>query len=122
MQAKDLYQGTLFKNSLKYAQSLNPDRIYILSAEHHLLPIDKVIGYYQNTLKGKSAQEKKEWADIVLDQMKQEGLNLQSDECIILAGDNYCKFLQNSLPVSSRPLKGLKLGEQLQKLNQLNNG
>lgn len=119
MPAKDLYQGTLFKKSLEYAQTLNPDRIYILSAEHHLLPLDKEIGYYQNTLKGKSAQEKKEWAGIVLEQMKQEGLDLQNDEFIVLAGDNYCKYLQDSLSDYSRPLKGLKYGEQVQRLKQL---
>ena len=46
MPAKDLYQGTLFKKSLEYARTLKPERIYILSAEHHLLPLDKEIGYY----------------------------------------------------------------------------
>lgn len=119
MPAKDLYQGTLFKKSLEYARTLKPERIYILSAEHHLLPLDKEIGYYQNTLNDKSVQEKREWAEIVLEQMKQEGLDLQNDEFIVLAGDNYCKYLQDSLSVFSRPLKGLKQGEQMQKLNQL---
>ena len=76
-------------------------------------------GYYQNTLNDKSVQEKREWAEIVLEQMKQEGLDLQNDEFIVLAGDYYCKYLQDSLSVFSRPLKGLKQGEQMQKLNQL---
>lgn len=119
MPAKDLYQGTLFKNSLEYAQTLHPDRFYILSAEHHLLPLDKEIGYYQNTLNDKSVQEKKEWAAIVLEQMKQEGLDLQNDEFIVLAGDNYCKYLQDALSDYSRPLKGLKYGKQVQRLKQL---
>lgn len=119
MAAKDLYQGALFKKSLSYAQSMNPDRIYILSAEHHLLPLDKEIGYYQNTLNDKSAQEKKEWAEIVLEQMKKEGLDLQNDEFIVLAGDNYCKYLKDSLSDFSRPLEGLRYGEQVQKLKQL---
>ena len=41
--ARDLYKGTLFTNSLAYGQSLKPDRIFILSALHHLLDIDKEI-------------------------------------------------------------------------------
>ena len=121
MAAKYLYQGALFKKSLCYADIINPDCIYILSAKYRLLPLDKEIEYYQNTLKGKSVQEKRQWTIEVLEQMKQEGLSVRNDEFIILAGDNYCKYLQDSLTNYSRPLKGLRQGEQLRKLNQLLN-
>lgn len=119
MAAKDLYQGALFKKSLCYAHSINPDRIYILSAEHYLLPLDKEIGHYQNTLNGKNDEEKKAWARIVLDQMNQEGLDPQNDEFIVLAGDNYCKYLRDSISVFKRPLEGLRQGEQMRRLDQL---
>lgn len=38
--AKDLYKGPLFTNSLAYGQALKPDKIYILSAKHHLLNLE----------------------------------------------------------------------------------
>ena len=76
--AKDLYQGALFKKSLVYAKSLNPDRIYILSAEHHLLPLDKVISKYDKTLNKMSAQQKRDWTEIVLEQMEHENLDLHN--------------------------------------------
>ena len=34
--AKDMYTSALFKKCWEYAQTLNPDKIYILSAKHHL--------------------------------------------------------------------------------------
>lgn len=119
MAAKDLYQGALFKKSLEYAKTLNPDRIYILSAEHHLLPLDKVIGKYDKTLNKMSAQQKSDWSEKVLEQMKKENLDLQNDEFIVLAGDNYCKYLKDALSDFSRPLEGLRIGEQMQRLNQI---
>jgi len=41
--AKDIYISSLFTNSLAYAYSLNPDKIFILSALHHLLDLEKEI-------------------------------------------------------------------------------
>lgn len=48
--AKDLYMSSLFINSLAYAYSLNPDKIFILSALHHLLDLDQEIEPYNVTL------------------------------------------------------------------------
>ena len=84
-----------------------------------MLPLDKEIRYYQNTLNGKNAEEKKAWARIVLNQMNQEGLDPQNDEFIVLAGDNYCKYLRDSISVFKRPLEGLRQGEQMRRLDQL---
>ena len=39
--AKDLYISTLFTKSLAYAHTLNPDKIYIISALHHLLDLEQ---------------------------------------------------------------------------------
>lgn len=122
MEAKDLYQGKLFKKSLDYAHSLNPDRIFILSAKHHLLPIDKQIEPYDLTLNKMSAYEKKRWAEIVKNQIEKEGFDVDKDKFIFLAGENYSKYLEQVLSNSIKPLKGLKYGCQLQKLKQLING
>lgn len=48
--AKDLYKGPLFTSSLAFGQSLKPDKIFILSALHHLLDLNKEIEPYNVTL------------------------------------------------------------------------
>ena len=49
--AKDMYTSALFKKCWEYAQTLNPDKIYILSAKHHLLNPNTEINPY-NTYMG----------------------------------------------------------------------
>ena len=52
--AADLYQSSLFRKSMAYAQSLRPDEIHILSAKHGLLRRDAEIAPYNVTLNKKS--------------------------------------------------------------------
>ena len=91
--AKDLYISSLFKKALEYAYSLSPDHIYILSAEHHLLPLDKEVEKYNKTLNKMSVRERKQWAEKVLKALKDNGHDLENDKFILLAGNNYCQYL-----------------------------
>jgi hypothetical protein len=86
--AKDLYKGPLFKNSLCVAYKLQPDKIYILSAKHHLLDLEKEIDPYNLTLKDFSNNEKETWGKEVIKQLE-EVADLKNDEFIILAGRDY---------------------------------
>ena len=64
--AKEMYMpSSLFSKSYEYAQSLNPDKIYILSAKHHLLPLSREISPYNKTLNDAGVEERKEWAEEV---------------------------------------------------------
>ncbi len=122
--AKDLYKSTLFKLSLAYAQSLNPDKIFILSALHHLLDLETVIEPYDVTLsnvpknkrkpglKVLNPDEKKEWGDKVIEQLDGE-VDLDHDKFIILAGNEYIKPLGGRLRNLDLPLDGLSIGERL---------
>ena len=59
-QAQDLYSASpMFKKTLEYGKSLKPDKMYILSAKHHLTPLTKILEPYDLTLKemGKSEKE-----------------------------------------------------------------
>ena len=107
--AKDLYDSDYFRK--KYAYALTFDcPIFILSAKHHLLNPEAEIGKYNESLKDKTATEKKEWTAIVLSDLKKH-FDLNDTQFVILAGDDYCKYLEDSInPV--RPLKGMKIGEQ----------
>jgi len=86
--------------------------MYILSAKHYLLPLKKVIAPYDLTLNNMAAEEKKEWANKVLDIMRYKKLDLENDEFIILAGSTYSKYLLPELKNVKLPLKGLRIGQQ----------
>jgi len=115
--ARDIYISPLFKYYLKYAKSLNPDKIFILSAKYGLLDLEKEIEPYNKTLIKMSSKEIKEWADNVLSQLK-EASDLVNDEFIFLAGDRYRKYLIPYLSNYKVPLKGLGIGRQLKYLKE----
>ncbi len=118
--AQDVYTSTLFKLNLQYARILQPDNIFILSAKYGLLPLDRTIKPYEQTLNTMRSAEIKTWASRVLVQLKNVCC-LDETECIFLAGEKYRKHLLPHLRNSKIPLEGLRIGEQLQKLKALCN-
>lgn len=110
--AKELYNSPLFKGSLKYAESLKPDDIVILSAKHYVLPLNKVIKPYNKTLLNMPKEEIQEWAVQVL-KILADKYDLEKDHFIILAGDKYRKYITPQITHWSAPLKGLRIGQQL---------
>lgn len=130
--ARDLYKGTLFTNSLAYGQSLKPDRIFILSALHHLLDLDKEIEPYEVTLsyvtpdkkekkpnlKVLTKDEANNWGQEVIKQLGKVA-DLKNDTFIILAGQSYLKPIKKSLTKIEEPLKGIVQGKRPGKLKEL---
>jgi hypothetical protein len=116
--AQDLYSASpMFKKTLEYGKSLKPDKMFILSAKHHLVPLTKVLAPYDKTLKNMPADEKKMWADQTIKQMKDQGLNLQKDHFIFLTGSEYMKPLKDYITNIESPMEGKRMGERLQWLN-----
>ena len=113
--AKDLYISPLFKLSLVYAKKLNPDEIYVLSAKYGLLCIEREIEPYDESLNTMSVTEVKIWAKRVIEQL-QDVCSIDDSEITFLAGDKYRKYLLPQLKNYKIPLRGLRIGEQLQKL------
>jgi len=126
---EDLYISQLFKSSLVYANQQKPDKIFILSALHHLLKLGDVIEPYNVTLsnipKNKrkaglkilSSVEKVAWGNKVIDLLSME-TDLRNDEFIILAGQEYIKPLLNKISKLTNPLEGLKQGQRIKYLNE----
>lgn len=128
--ARNLYSSTLFKLSLEYAEKLDPNKIFILSAKHHLVELDTELEPYDVTLSYVSPKEltkkkglkvldkseKKEWGKEVLDQLSQY-VDYEKDEIILLAGNDYYKPLSSKIKKSSMKLKG-RIGERLQYLKR----
>ena len=130
--ARDLYISTLFRYSLRYAESQKHDKIFILSAEYGLLSLEKDVDPYDVTLsqvpkkkreenpklKVLSREERKEWANKVLNQLREEA-NLDKDEFIFLAGRRYREFLLPYLAQKPEiPMEKLSIGKQLEWLKE----
>ena len=118
--AENLDISSLFKKNLTYAKSLNPSEIYILSAEHGLLKLTDEIEPYDKTLNNMRSNEIKEWSKKVIYELKSL-TDLEKDEFTFLAGEKYRKFLIPELSNVKIPMKGLKIGKQLQWLTKQNN-
>jgi hypothetical protein len=114
---KDLYISPLFKYNLLYAHSLNPDKIFILSAKYGLLDLEQEIDTYNTTLNNMKLAEIKLWAEKVLKQLELK-TNLKDDEFIFLAGDKYRKFLLPFIAHYTLPLMHLGIGKQLKFLKE----
>ena len=115
--AQDLYVSPLFQKNLQYAKSLNPDKIFILSAKYNLLRLNDEIDPYDKTLNKMRSNEIKEWANSVLNQME-KSTDIENDEFIFLAGNNYRKFLLPHLKHYKIPMLGLSICKQLQWLSK----
>ena len=117
--AQNLYVSPLFKKNLEYSKTLNSDKIFILSAKYGLLGLNEEIEPYDKTLNKMRSNEIKEWANLVLNQLKKSS-DLKNDEFIFLAGNDYRKFLLPHLKHYNVPMQGLSIGKQLQWLTKRN--
>ena len=115
--SKDLYTSPLFKFNLKYAKSLKPDKIFILSAKYGLVSLDQELEPYDKTLNKMNKKERVVWATRVLAQLKEKS-NLEKDHFIFLAGSKYRENLLPKIKHYEIPLEGLSIGRQLKFLKE----
>ena len=117
-EARLLYDASnLFRKSLAYAQTIT-NKIYVISSKYGLVPLDKVIAPYDDTLNDKSSDELAAWGQLVTEQIRNQ-YDISNTEFVILAGKNYYSPLQSHLPNISLPLRGLPMGARLAKLESL---
>ena len=119
-QAQDLYSPSpMFQKTKAYRETLKPDKTFILSAKHHLTPMEKELEPYNLTLKDFNKDEKQKWGETVVSQMKEKGIDPQKDTFIFLAGSEYIKPLKDHIPEENieNPMEGKRMGERLSWLN-----
>ena len=118
--AQELYSASpMFQKTLEYGKSLKPDKMFILSAKHHLVPLTKKLEPYDKTLKEMPKDEKEKWGEETVKQMKSHGINVDKDNFIFLTGSEYMKPLTKYIPEANieKPMEGRRMGERLQWLN-----
>ncbi len=117
-QAKDLYsESSRFQLAFSFAK-LIADKIFILSAKYGLIPENMIIEPYNETLKDKSTQERRAWAEMVLNELRKVS-DLEHDEFIVLAGEVYHENLLPHMNHFWLPLKGKRQGEWIPELERL---
>ena len=116
--AERLYQSTLFRLSLRYARTLDPDQIFVLSAKYGLVSLNQELEPYDVTLNDMTTQQIRSWSLSVLDQLRRIS-DLTQDHFTILAGQHYRRFLVLHLSNYKVPLEGLRIGEQLSYLKRI---
>lgn len=119
--AYKLYSASpTFRKTFEYGESLNPDKMFILSAKHYLVPLNKKLHPYDLTLKNMKAEEKEKWGKIVYKQMLDAGIDVEKDQFIFLTGLEYMKPLLPYIPKENiqNPLLGKRMGERMKWLNK----
>lgn len=105
--AREMYsESRWFPKAYEYVKKIGASKVFILSALYGLVPEDKEIDYYEKTLNDCSNNEKKEWAQRVLSDLKYEA-DLEKDSFIIIAGKNYYEPLIPYIKNVTLPHKGL---------------
>ena len=100
--AQELYSASpMFQKTLEYGKSLKPDKMYILSAKHHLVPLTKTLEPYDKTLKEMPKDEKDKWGEETIKQMRSSGINPEKDQFVFLTGSEYMKPFDQYIPDSN---------------------
>jgi hypothetical protein len=115
---KEMYIGNLFKKSLKYAESLENVKIYVLSAKYGLLSLYEIIEPYDLYLSDFSKKQLFEWNVKVYNQILTQSIDF-NDTALFLCGSLYYKDIKNLFKVANCPLAHMGNGKQLQYLNSL---
>ena len=111
--ARDMYMPSQwFKGAWNYAQTLNPNEVYILSAKYGVLHPDDQITPYEKSLISARDTEIRNWSIMVADQIKRRQID-RTQKTVFLCGKNYRKYIQNLFPDHIAPCKHLGIGEQI---------
>jgi len=101
---KDLYTSSRFQKSIEYAKTLTDySHIFVLSAEHKLLNLDKKIYPYDKSIYEMTKQEKVKWAENVLNLLNSVS-NTNEDKYIFLTNNDYNECLLSNLINYELPL------------------
>ena len=95
-----------FVKYLECAKQLTKrEDIYVISALHKLVPLDRRVKCYDFTLKDRQKDEVETWGKDVAMQLN-ELYDFNNTRFIVIADDDYCTALKPCLPAMDTPLEG----------------
>jgi len=104
-----MYVSPLYRASLAYALSRaenKDEQVFILSALHDLLPLNKPISTYEKTLGNMSRAKVADWGRTVGEKLLRL-FHIEDTHFVFLAGEKYVSPLRKYLKHYSEPLKGI---------------
>ena len=117
--AEELYTGPLFKKALECATAMKPDAVYILSAQHHLVKPETKLRNYNMLLSKQPAAYRRESADKVLEQLRDEGVDLGNDRIVFLTGKAYYANLVKHIKHVCIIGEGMPIGRKMSEFNRI---
>jgi hypothetical protein len=113
---RELYTSPYFKKMRAYAEQFHDDW-WILSAKHGLLdPDGEPIEPYDETLSGARVSKRRDWAEMVADQMEEDLLLSDGTTLVLHAGKDYydelLPLIENTGVSVEIPTEGLGIGEK----------
>jgi hypothetical protein len=115
--AEELYTSRLFRQSLAYARTLRPDKIFILSSKYGLLNLDDEVSPYDVNLSEMSVTDRRALAKRILESLGNVS-DMENDKYVILAGERAIEFITPHLKHHTVPMRGLRIGERLHWLDE----
>lgn len=107
MEAQKIYQGQLFKKSVRYADLKYKDsKKFILSAKYALLEPTEKIPYYNQYLGDFDKEELIKWGNAVVVALDNKGISRTQPEYVGLAGKKYIDPIKSSIKHWILPLEG----------------
>lgn len=89
---RDLYTGCLFRDALSYAEGRGFDRIFVLSAEHGILDLEREVDPYNRRLRDLTPAQR-----LILGEHVREVLRLHAEgpaDLTILTGAPYAELVR----------------------------
>lgn len=116
--ARDLYTSALFRKALAYAE-IAAERVWILSALHGAVELDRVIEPYDFSIAKLTQREREQWACCHVAGPLPHG---QGRKIMLLCGSEYATPCRSALRdqgwQTDEPMARLQVGERLAWLNR----
>ena len=119
--AWDLYRSEFFRLGKAYAQQYEPIRIFILSAEHGLVPAERELQPYTMTMSALGQGDVKTWGQWVATQLEEQ-IDLPRHEVVVLGLGRFADPIVRHLPHGTAPLARMTLKGAMNFLRQQVNG
>lgn len=119
--AWDLYRSEFFRLGKAFAQQYQPNRIFILSAAHGLVPAEQELQPYTMTMSALGQGDVKTWGKLIATQLDEQ-IDLQRHQVMVLGLGRFANPIVRHLPHSTAPLARMTLEGAMNFLRQQVNG
>ena len=116
--ATELYESNSFNENLACAKILS-DEVYILSSAKGLIELDTEVENYNVDQSAKTDKELDVWGAMVAEQMKEQGIDVDNSDFIILAWRHFYKPLLKYIKFYELPFYKVSPQDKSSKLKEL---